>query len=77
VNRANAEPFLGIVRISVPDQEEPDWKIPFVRIAHGQSINAIEFDPEVLEISGGKRLKLFIENVNASQTQFAAPALTK
>ncbi|KAJ7265046.1 hypothetical protein C8J57DRAFT_1511611 [Mycena rebaudengoi] len=56
----------GIVRISVPDQEEPDWKIPFVRIAHGQSINAIEFDPEVLEISGEKRLKLFIENITSS-----------
>ncbi|KAJ7216154.1 hypothetical protein C8J57DRAFT_1538119 [Mycena rebaudengoi] len=65
-NGAIEIPTAGIVRISVPDQEEPDWKIPFVRIAHGQSINAIEFDPEVLEISGEKRLKLFIENITSS-----------
>ncbi|KAJ7154431.1 hypothetical protein C8R43DRAFT_1126508 [Mycena crocata] len=61
----------GMVRVSVPDPEEPDWKIPFVLMAYGQSVESMEFNPEALEVHEnptGSRLKLFIENMNSIST---------
>ncbi|KAJ6533856.1 hypothetical protein DFH09DRAFT_1092233 [Mycena vulgaris] len=51
----------GTIRISVPDREEPEWKVPFVRIAYGQPLDVIEFDPQALEVLENQRLKLFID----------------
>ncbi|KAJ7445606.1 hypothetical protein FB451DRAFT_1189023 [Mycena latifolia] len=56
-------PRTGIIRISVPDPLEPGWKMPFVRVVHAQSVEAMEFDPEALEISVDRCLRLFVENV--------------
>ncbi|KAJ7445608.1 hypothetical protein FB451DRAFT_1412638 [Mycena latifolia] len=64
-------PRTGIIRISVPDPLEPGWKMPFVRVVHAQSVEAMEFDPEALEISVDRRLRLFVENVAIS----SAPAI--
>jgi hypothetical protein len=53
----------GIIRISFPDPEEEDWKIPFVRIHHGEDLEAVKFNTEAFEISESRRLKLFVDNV--------------
>ncbi|KAJ7844586.1 hypothetical protein B0H14DRAFT_3455444 [Mycena olivaceomarginata] len=47
-------------QISIPDSEEDGWKIPFVRMYHGQFIDEMKFDPAVLEIPEGLRIKLFL-----------------
>ncbi|KAJ7230051.1 hypothetical protein GGX14DRAFT_582062 [Mycena pura] len=54
----------GIVRISFADPEEEGWKIPFVRVHHGEDLMAATFNPEALECSEGGRLKLFIDNLS-------------
>ncbi|KAJ7269116.1 hypothetical protein C8J57DRAFT_1227855 [Mycena rebaudengoi] len=65
-NSAIHFPFPGTIRLSFPDPEEPTWKMPFIRIAHGQSMENLKCDPEVLEIPESRRLKLFIDNIAVS-----------
>ncbi|KAJ7810921.1 hypothetical protein B0H14DRAFT_2578390 [Mycena olivaceomarginata] len=50
------------VRISFPDPEDEEWKVPFVRIPHGQSWELSHFDPEALHIPETRRLKLHIDH---------------
>ncbi|KAJ7227028.1 hypothetical protein GGX14DRAFT_417860 [Mycena pura] len=58
----------GTVKISFPDSEDEDWKIPFARITHGQALDAVNFNPEALEIPEDRRFKLFADNVFASSS---------
>ncbi|KAJ7873647.1 hypothetical protein B0H14DRAFT_3438208 [Mycena olivaceomarginata] len=53
-------PDSGGIKISIPDSEEDGWKIPFVCMYHGQFIDEMKFDPAVLEIPEGLRIKLFL-----------------
>ncbi|KAJ7861165.1 hypothetical protein B0H13DRAFT_2282513 [Mycena leptocephala] len=57
----------GTVKVSFPDPDDEEWKIPFVRLPCGQVSEFLDFNPEALEImEGGRRLKLFIEYVEPS-----------
>ncbi|KAJ7751580.1 hypothetical protein B0H14DRAFT_3513151 [Mycena olivaceomarginata] len=46
-------PDSGGIKISIPDSEEDGWKIPFVRMYHGQFIDEMKFDPAGLRDSRG------------------------
>ncbi|KAJ7720339.1 hypothetical protein B0H16DRAFT_1738875 [Mycena metata] len=68
------------IKISVPDSED-GWKIPFVRMVHGQFVEEMNFDPAALEITDNKRIHLFIDNVGithpapkAEETAVVLPA---
>ncbi|KAJ7848244.1 hypothetical protein B0H14DRAFT_2583092 [Mycena olivaceomarginata] len=65
-----------IVRISFPDPEDEEWKVPFVRIPHGQSWELSHFDPEALHIPETRRLKLHIDHV-PSQLSVSAQSVLK
>ncbi|KAJ7828523.1 hypothetical protein B0H13DRAFT_1917016 [Mycena leptocephala] len=54
----------GVVRISIPDSEDEEFKIPFVRIPHGQNWELAVFDPEALEVAEHGRLKLHVDNAS-------------
>ncbi|KAJ7861024.1 hypothetical protein B0H14DRAFT_2576362 [Mycena olivaceomarginata] len=64
------------VRISFPDPEDEEWKVPFVRIPHGQSWELSHFDPEALHIPETRRLKLHIDHV-PSQLSVSAQSVLK
>ncbi|KAJ7718504.1 hypothetical protein B0H14DRAFT_2643327 [Mycena olivaceomarginata] len=55
-------PDSGGIKFSIPDSEEDGWKIPFIRMYHGQFIDEMKFDPAVLEIPEALRIKLFVDN---------------
>ncbi|KAJ7738282.1 hypothetical protein B0H14DRAFT_2638528 [Mycena olivaceomarginata] len=63
-----------------PDSEEDGWKIPFVRMYHGQFIDEMKFDPAVLEIPEALHIKLFVENARwnplSLPVSLAVPAFT-
>ncbi|KAK6987923.1 hypothetical protein R3P38DRAFT_3227050 [Favolaschia claudopus] len=59
----------GVVRLSFPDPEDEQWKVPFIRIPHSRNSVAI-CDPETIEISKD-RFKLYVENVSLSSTSSA------
>ncbi|KAJ7166558.1 hypothetical protein C8R43DRAFT_946105 [Mycena crocata] len=58
----------GMIRVSVPDPEDPAWKMPFVRMAHGQSVDSMRFDPRALKVTGN-RVKLFIDSVTIPEVK--------
>ncbi|KAJ7718870.1 hypothetical protein DFH07DRAFT_973121 [Mycena maculata] len=59
-------PDSGGVKLSIPDSEEDGWKIPFVRMQHGQFIDEMRFNPEVIDVPASLRVKLFIDNLAVS-----------
>ncbi|KAJ7190313.1 hypothetical protein GGX14DRAFT_605996 [Mycena pura] len=61
-------PGSGTIKISFPDSEDEDWKIPFARITHGQALDAVNFNPEALGVPEDRRFKLFADNVFASSS---------
>ncbi|KAJ7858248.1 hypothetical protein B0H14DRAFT_2577865 [Mycena olivaceomarginata] len=65
-----------IVRISFPNPEDEEWKVPFVRIPHGQSWELSHFDPKALHIPETRRLKLHIDHV-PSQLSVSAQSVLK
>lgn len=66
IDRISNARFPGpqVVKISVPDPEDADWKLPFVRISSGQLLDDMVFNPKALEIRD-QRLKIFVDNVNS------------
>ncbi|KAK7027697.1 hypothetical protein R3P38DRAFT_3190768 [Favolaschia claudopus] len=58
----------GSVRLSFPDPEDNEWKVPFIRITHGPTLVAT-FDPETIEIAQDYRFKLQIDNVPFASNQ--------
>ncbi|KAK7000829.1 hypothetical protein R3P38DRAFT_2796653 [Favolaschia claudopus] len=56
----------GVVRLSFPDPEDKEWKVPFIRIPHAPNSVAI-CDPETIEIPND-RFKLYVDNVSLSLT---------
>ena len=56
----------GTVEISFPASEDEDWKTPFARITHGQALDAINLNPEALEVPEDRRYKLSADNVSPS-----------
>ncbi|KAJ7806935.1 hypothetical protein B0H14DRAFT_3146537 [Mycena olivaceomarginata] len=67
-------PDSGGVKISIPDSEDEDWKIPFVRMHHGQFVDEMKFDPSTLEIQESLHIKLFVENLAISALVLKAEA---
>ncbi|KAJ7189647.1 hypothetical protein GGX14DRAFT_608718 [Mycena pura] len=58
----------GVVRVSFADPEEEDWKIPFVRVHHGQPIDELDFSPDVLELPENGCIKLFVDSTGILAT---------
>ncbi|KAJ7468857.1 hypothetical protein B0H11DRAFT_2238707 [Mycena galericulata] len=56
-----------ISRLSVPDPEDPDWKVPFVRISSGQLLEEMTFNPEALDIPETCKLKIFVDNLTVAE----------
>ncbi|KAK6991449.1 hypothetical protein R3P38DRAFT_3227611 [Favolaschia claudopus] len=59
----------GVVRLSFPDPEDKEWKVPFIRIPHAPNSVAI-CDPETIEIPND-RFKLYVDNVSLSSSGIA------
>ncbi|KAK6984725.1 hypothetical protein R3P38DRAFT_3231408 [Favolaschia claudopus] len=64
----------GSVRLSFPDPEDNEWKVPFIRITHGPTLVAT-FDPGTIEIG---MLKITVSSyksiTNASVSSDLPPA---
>ncbi|KAJ7178268.1 hypothetical protein C8R46DRAFT_1029754 [Mycena filopes] len=55
-------PDSGGIKVSIPDSEEDGWKIPFVRMQHGEFVDEMKFDPDIIDVPATLRVRLFIDN---------------
>ncbi|KAJ7135164.1 hypothetical protein C8R46DRAFT_1048094 [Mycena filopes] len=59
-------PDSGGIKVSIPDSEEDGWKIPFVRMQHGEFVDEMKFDPDIIDVPATLRVRLFIDNLALS-----------